>query len=141
MGIIKKIFGNKEAEKNEAELKAAVLKKATENRNANKESAASEEKAGANVASKSSPVYEIKDKDKKKNIHAVLLEIANKGEMGALPISIADKTGINQQDTSTALSFLTKKQYVQEVNSTTGFKYYLTPAGKKHCISKEFNCN
>ena len=136
MGIIKKIFGSKKEEKSDSELKADVLKKATENWNANKEPepAASEKKAEGTA-------FEINDKVKKKNIHTVLLEIADKGEMGALPISISDKTGINQQDTSTALAFLTKEQYVEEVNSATGFKYYLTAAGKKYCISKEFNCD
>lgn len=133
MGIIKKIFGKKE-EKTESELRADVFKKATAHMNTNSEPAASEKKAEGTA-------FEINDKVKKKNVHAVLLEIADKGEMGALPISISDKTGINQQDTSTALAFLTKQQYVQEVNSATGFKYYLTAAGKKYCISKEFNCN
>lgn len=132
MGIIKKLFGNKE--KTEDELRAEVLRKATEHMNAS-ESADSQ---GSNVNNEM-PAYESNDKVKKQNIRAVLLEIAERGDTGALPISISDKTGINQQDTATALAFLTKEQYVEAVNSATGFKYYLTGAGRKFCISKEFN--
>lgn len=133
MGIIKKLFGNKE--KTEAELKAAVLKKATEHLNATSESAGSQD----SIVKNDMPAYESNDKVKKKNIRAILLEIAERGEIGALPISVSDKTGINQQDTATALAFLTKEHYVEAVNSATGFKYYLTAAGRKYCISKEFN--
>ncbi len=135
MGIIKKIFGSKE--KTESELKADLLKKATDHWNANNEKPDFDKLGGA--VKNNMPVYESNDKLKKKNIRAVLLTIAEKGEMGALPISISDKTGVNQQDTSTALAFLTKEDYVEAVNSVTGFKYYLTKAGRKHCISKEFN--
>lgn len=137
MGIIKKLFGNKK--NTESELKAAVLKKATDHMNANSESADSDENVEGSVAEKKYPAYENVDKVKKKYIRAVLLAIAENGEMGALPISISDNTGINQRDTSTALAFLTKENYVDAVNSATGFKYYLTKAGKKYCLSKEFN--
>ncbi len=133
MGIIKKIFGNKE--KAEAKLKAAVLKKATEHMNATSESSDSQD----SIVKKTNIAYESSDKVKKKNIRTVLLEIAERGETGALPISVSDKTGINQQDTATALAFLTKEHYIEAVNSATGFKYYLTAAGRKYCISKEFN--
>lgn len=133
MGIIKKLFGNKE--KSEVELKAAVLKKATEHMNTTSEAPDSQD----SVVKKTNTAYESNDKLKKKNIRAILLEIAERGETGVLPISISDKTGINQQDTATALAFLTKEHYVEAVNSATGFKYYLTAAGRKYCISKEFN--
>ena len=133
MGIIKKLFGKKK--ENTDDLKAAVLKKATEHMNTTSESTDSTD----SLVKKEMPVYQSNDKFKNKNIRTVLLEIAEGGDTGVLPISVSDKTGINQQDTATALAFLTKKLYAQEVNSATGFKYYLTDAGRKFCISKEFN--
>lgn len=134
MGIIKNLFGTKK-EKTSDDLKAAVLKKATEHMNTASESMNSKD----SLVKKEMPAYQSNDKVKKKNIRQVLLEIAERGDTGVLPISISDKTGINQQDTATALAFLTKEHYAEEVNSATGFKYYLTDAGRKFCISKEFN--
>ena len=136
MAIFKKLFGKKK-EENTDDLKAAVLKKATAHINAASESNESLD----SVVKKEMPAYESNDKVKEKNIRTVLLEVAERGDTGALPISISDKTGINQQDTATALAFLTKEHYVEAVNSATGFKYYLTDAGRKFCISKEFNSN
>ena len=135
MGIIKKLFGKKKESKDE--LKAAVLKKATEHWNANNE--ASTVSGNSEGVKKKPQQYDVLDKVKKRNVRVILLEIAERGDTGVLPISISDDTGINQQDTATALAFLTKEQYVEEVNSVTGFKYYLTAAGRKHCISKDFN--
>ena len=134
MGIIKNLFGKKK-EDNTDELKAAVLKKATEHLNTTSEV----ESSSDSPVEKVMPAYQTNDKVKKKNIRAVLLEIAEGGDTGVLPISVSDKTGINQQDTATALAFLTKENYAEEVNSATGFKYYLTDAGRKFCISKDFN--
>ena len=139
MAIFKKLFGKKK-EENTDDLKAAVLKKATAHINAASESNESNESLDS-VVKKEMPAYESNDKVKEKNIRTVLLEVAERGDTGALPISVSDKTGINQQDTATALAFLTKEHYVEAVNSATGFKYYLTDAGRKFCISKEFNSN
>ena len=134
MGRIKNLFGKKKKD-NTDELKAAVFKKATEHLNTTSEA----ESSSDSLVKKEMPAYQTNDKVKKKNIRAVLLEIAEGGDTGVLPISVSDKTGINQQDTATALAFLTKENYAEEVNSATGFKYYLTDAGRKFCISKEFN--
>lgn len=131
MAIFKKLFGKKK-EDNTDDLKAAVLKKATAHMNAASESLDS-------VVKKEMPAYETNDKVKEKNIRTILLLVAEEGDTGALPISISDKTGINQQDTATALAFLTKEHYVEAVNSATGFKYYLTDAGRKLSMTKEFN--
>ena len=131
---MKNLFGKKKEETID-DLKAAVLKKATDNMNAASESADSPD----SLVKKDMPAYQTNDKVKKENIRAVLLEVAEGGDTGVLPISVSDKTGINQQDTATALTFLTKEHYVDAVNSTTGFKYYLTDAGRRFCISKEFN--
>lgn len=139
MGIIKKIFGKKE--QTESEFKANVLKKATEHMSANSESAAHEEKSVTSAANKSSPAYEINDKVKKKNIRAVLLEIAERGEVGVMAASISDKTGISKVDTSTALRYLTNNKFAEAVNNPSGVKFYLTEVGKKYCLSKEFNCD
>ncbi len=89
----------------------------------------------ANIATDYSRV----DDNKKKNVRAVLLEIAEIGEIGILPISISDNTGVSQVDTTSTLSYLTKNKYVEVVNSPSGMKYYLTEKGRKYCISKEFN--
>jgi len=133
MGILKKIFGKKE--KTHSEFKAEVLKKATENWNASIEL----EDTHNNVMKKPNPIQVDIDQVKKKNIRAVLLEIANGGDAGILPRSISDNTGISTQDTSTALIFLTKNNYAELVNSPRGAKYYLTQTGRKFCISKKFN--
>ena len=136
MGIIKKLFG-KDKKKSEDELKAEVLKKATAHLNATTESDGSQ---GSSFQAEM-PVYESNDKVKKKNIRAVLLEIAERGEAGVLAISVSDKTCVSQADTSTALAFLSKSSYVESVNSPAGMKYFLTDTGRKFCISKEFNSN
>jgi len=88
MAIIKKLFGKK---KTDADLKAEVLKKATEHWNANNDSTGIEDKP----VEKSSSVYTNIDEAKKQNIRTVLLEIAERGETGVLPVSISDKTGIS----------------------------------------------
>lgn len=134
MAILKKFFGKKN-EQTEAELKAAVLKKATANMNAMSEALDSQEK----VVKTNTPLYEDVSEAKKNNIRIVLLEIANRGEAGVLATSISDKVGICKLDTSNALSFLTKNNYAEAVNSPIGVKFYLTDAGKKYCLSKEFN--
>ncbi len=133
MGIIKKLFGKKG--KTDAEIRAEVLKKATEHMNANSELESSRDA----VVKVAATVYSTNDQDKKKNIRAVLLEIAEIGETGILPISISDKTGVSQIDTASALAYLTQNKYAESVNSPSGMKYYLTKVGRKYCISKEFN--
>lgn len=134
MGIIKKLFGNKKEEKTESEFRADVLKKATAHMNTNSESVVSEKKAEGTA-------YEIEDKVKKKNIRAVLLEIAERGEVGVMAASVSDKTGISKLDTSTALRYLTNNKFAEAVNSPSGVKFYLTEVGRKYCLSKEFNCD
>lgn len=138
MGILKNLFGKKE--KTDDELKAEVLIKATEHWNATNETKdLGEEEKINNKAKENMPAYESNDKIKQKNMRAVLLEIASQGEAGVLEISVSDKAGVSQVDTSTALAYLIKKDFVEMVNSAAGKKYYLTKTGKKYCISKEFN--
>jgi N-acyl-D-aspartate/D-glutamate deacylase len=136
MAIFKKLFGkDKKTAPTDTDLKAAVLKKATENMDAISAASASQDK----VANKNMPAYETNDKNKKNNIRLVLLEIAERGEAGVLAMSISDKIGVGKLDTSNALSFLTKNNFAEAVNSPVGVKFYLTAAGKKYCLSKEFN--
>ncbi|MDH5600348.1 MAG: hypothetical protein OEY78_03485 [Gammaproteobacteria bacterium] len=137
MGIIKNVFGKKEQKPKptDSELKAAVFKKATENMQAMDEVSASSD----NVFNQDMPVYEINEQDKKKNIRLVLLEIVERGDAGVLATSISDKINISKIETSNALSFLTNNSLVEAINSPIGVKFYLTDAGKKHCISEEFN--
>lgn len=132
MGILKKLFGNKK--KTDAELKAELLKKATDHWNANSQSLEPD-----STAKKNMPVYESNDKAKKKNIRIILLEIAKRGDAGILQISISDNTGVSQIDAASALAYLTKNNYVEAINSPSGIKYYLTDVGRKFCISKKFN--
>jgi len=134
MAIFKKLFSKKQ-EPTDSELKAAVLKKATENMNSVSQAPAPQ----VDATKKNMPAYETNDQAKKKNIRLVLLEIAERGEAGVLAMSISDKVGIGKLDTSNALSFLTKNNFAEAVNSPVGVKFYLTAAGKKYCISKEFN--
>jgi hypothetical protein len=123
VGIIKNVFGKKE-EKTDDDLKAAVLKKATENWNAKSESSFIDE--GVVVISDPADIEE----NKKQNIQTVLLELAERGETGVLATSISDKTGLTNVDTTTALSYLIENKYAEAINSPTGVKYYLTEAGR-----------
>ncbi|MDH5370965.1 MAG: hypothetical protein OEW99_13130 [Gammaproteobacteria bacterium] len=124
MGILKNVFGKKE-EKTDDDLKAAVLKKATANWNANSESSFINEQ---DVVVKSDPA-DIEE-SKKKNIQTVLLELAERGETGVLVTSISDKAGLSNIDTTTALSYLVENNYAEAINSPTGVKYYLTEEGR-----------
>jgi len=133
MGIIKNLFGKKK--KPHSELKADVLKKATENWNASIELEDTQNSVSKNIT----PIQRDVDQAKKKNIRAVLLEIVNGGDAGILPRSISDKTSISAIDTSAALIYLTENNYAELVNSPRGAKYYLTQTGRKFCISKKFN--
>lgn len=132
MGIINKFFGEKK--KTIDELKAEVLKKATENYSALSDL----EEAQVDVIKESKSAEDISQL-KNKNIRTVLLELAKRGETGALPKSVSDRTGINIQDISTALTYLTKNNYAELVVSPTGDKFYITADGKKYSVSKEFN--
>ena len=116
------------------EMKADVLKKATEHWNANSQLS----DFTASGVTKTNAVKKNIDPVKKQNIRAVLLELAARGDAGVLPTSISDATGINTLDVSAALAYLTDKEYAEAVNSTIGIKYYLTQLGRKYCISKKF---
>lgn len=116
------------------EMKANVLKKATEHWNANSK-LSDFTRSGA---TKINTVKKNIDPVKKQNIRAVLLELAERGDAGVLPTSISDATGINTLDVSAALAYLTDKKYAEAVNSPIGVKYYLTQLGRKYCISKKF---
>ena len=116
------------------EMMADILKKATEHWNADNELSDSQD--GEVIKSKS--VIRNVEEDKKQNIRAVLLDLAERGDTGVLPKSITDKTGISTLDTSTALAYLTENKYAEVINSPSGKKYYLTETGRKYCVSKEF---
>lgn len=135
MGIFKNLFGNDKKKKTPSELKAEVLKKATDNWNASVDL----DDTPSSITKKPNSIQVDIVQAKKKNIRSVLLEIANCGGVGVLPRSISDKTGISKVDTSAALNFLTENNYAELVNSPRGIKYYLTPTGRKFCASKKFN--
>ena len=139
MGIIKKLFGNNN-KKSDDELKAEVLKKATENWNASSDHEKSfQDNVKKDAVEQKYVRPEEISQNKKKNIRTVLLAIAEGGATGILPVSISDKADISKQDTTTALAYLTDNNYAEEINSPSGMKYYITDAGRKYCISKEFN--
>lgn len=133
MGIFKNLFGEKK--KTLAELKEDVLRKATDNWNANSDLPDRQVK----VTKKSIPVDDDINQEKNKNIRTILLVLAKRGEIGILPRSISDQTGVKMHDTSNILTYLTKKNYAELVNSPNGIKFYITEVGKKYCLSKEFN--
>lgn len=133
MKIIKNLFGKKS--KTDDELKAEIFKKASDHLHVASDSVSTD---NDNIK-KDMPIYGSTDKDKNKNVRAVLLEIASHGDVGVLAISVSDNVSMNQRKASTALSFLTENSYVESVNSPAGKKYFLTAVGRKFCISKEFN--
>ena len=130
MGIIKKLFG-KNKEHTTDDLKAAVLKKATENWDTKSEQVGVEGSFVNEGFVSPSDIQQIK----KDNALIVLQEVAEKGEAGVLSNSISDKIGIDKIDASTALTYLTNKNYVEAVNSPSGMKYYITELGKKYSHS------
>ena len=127
MGIIKKLFG-KNKEKSTDDLKAAVLKKATENWNAKSE----QENIEGSFVNEGFISPSDTQQIKKNYALIVLQEVAEKGEAGVLSNSISDKLGINKIDTATALTYLTNENYIEAVNSQTGMKYYITEVGRKY---------
>lgn len=143
--LINKLRGKKST----AEMKEEVLKKATDNWNANSELSGFSDsgfsgfadsevtKAKPKTTKRKSVKKEI-DPVKKQNIRKVLKVLADGGETGVLPKSISDKTNIRTIDTKSALSYLTEKKYAEEINSTNGTKYYLTELGRKYCINKKY---
>lgn len=130
MGIIKKLFG-KNKKNTTDDLKAAVLKKATENWDAKNEQADVE---GSFVNEGFISPHDTQ-KIKKDNALMVLHEVAEKGEAGVLPNSISDKIGLDKIETETALTYLTNNNFIEAVNSQTGMKYYITELGKKYSHS------
>ena len=130
-GILKKKFSRA---KSTAEMKMDVLKKATENWNANSE-------LSGHSDSKSKKRKHIKkdiDPLKKQHIRTVLKILAESGEAGILPKSISDKTKINGSETTNALNYIIEKKYAEEINATRGKKYYLTDLGRKYCANKKY---
>lgn len=151
-GILKKIFRKA---KTNAEMKMDVLKKSTDHWNANSEHTGFADSSVSGFAdsgisgfansevrkSKPSKGKSLKnelDQIKKQNIRTVLKVLAEGGEKGVLPKSISDKTNITTIDTKTALTYLIEKKYAEEINSTSGTKYYLTDVGRKYCINKKY---
>jgi hypothetical protein len=116
------------------ETKMDVLKKATDNWNANNET--------SDFSKKQSKKRKVAKKDidpvKKNNIRMVIRILADGGETGVLPKSISDKASINSVETNSALTYLTEKKYIEAINSTSGEKYYLTELGKQYCINKKY---
>ncbi|MDH5395089.1 MAG: hypothetical protein OEW97_02350 [Gammaproteobacteria bacterium] len=120
--------------KSTAEMKVDILKKATEHWNTHSDlssfSASKNKKRNA-------PKKKI-DPEKKQNVQIILKELAAAGEVGILPKSISDKTGIKTLETTAALNYLTEKKYAEVINSSKGSTYYLTKLGRDYCINKKY---
>lgn len=120
--------------RSDAEMKADIFKKATDNRNGNSGFSG----FSKNKSKKRKGIKKSVDSVKKHNIKSVLKVLAEGGEKGILPQSISDKTDISSIETKNALMYLREKKYAEEINSTNGVKYYLTKLGRKYCISKKY---
>lgn len=120
--------------KSKAEMKIDVLKKATDHWNENNDSFESAENESKKIKSVKTPA----DKLKKQNIKLVLTVLAEAGEVGVLPKSIADKTEIDINETNHALKYLVEKKYAEVINSTNATKYYLTDFGRNYCLNKKY---
>ncbi|MCK4865649.1 MAG: hypothetical protein KAT06_09475 [Gammaproteobacteria bacterium] len=133
-GVFLKKLKREKREKSVAEMKVDILRKATDNWNENSEAPGFSE----NNVQKKPRVKKSVDQVKKHNIKSVLKILAEHGEAGVLPRSISDIAGITNIDTKSALTYLIDKNYVEEINSTNGTKYYLTTLGRKYCINKKY---
>lgn len=120
--------------KSKAEMKIDVLKKATDHWNDNNDSF----EVSKTEVKKRKAVKTPADKLKKQNIKLVLTVLAEAGEVGILPKSIADKTEIDTNETNHALKYLVEKEYAEVINSTNATKYYLTDLGRKYCLNKKY---
>ena len=130
-GLLNKTFRRA---KSTAEMKIDVLKKATDHWNENSELSGFT-KSGVK---KTNSIKTSADKLKKQNIKSVLKVLAESGEVGILPKSISDKTDINTIETTSSLTYLVEKKYVEVINSTNGTKYYLTDLGRRYCLNKRY---
>jgi len=141
-GSLKKKFQH--ATTSAENIKDNVFKKATEHWDENVEASDflvgsfKSESTKSKTVKKRKVVKKSVDSGKKKNIRAVLTVLADAGERGILPKSIADKTDINTLETNNALKYLTEKEYAEEINSTNGTKYYLTKLGEQYCANKKY---
>ena len=120
--------------KSVTEMKMDIFNKATDNFNENSELSGFTDSV---VTKRSKPKKNI-DPIRRQNIQTVLKMLAEAGEVGVLAKSISDKSEVDMLDTENALTYLRDKQYAEEVNSTTGTKYYLTDLGRRYCINKKF---
>ena len=130
LGFFKKF----QRKKSDAELKEDILKKATQNYKDNSElSELSDDKKKKHKRAKKRI-----DPEKRENVKIVLKMLAANAETGVLSKSVADKCNISSLETTSALNYLTGKQYAELINGTSGAKYYLTDLGRRYCINKKY---
>lgn len=128
-GILQKKFRRSRPDD---EVIDSIFKKATDHVNETGEfSAFSENKPKKRKSTKKQI-----DPEKKQNIRIILKVLADSGETGILPKSIADKEDIAVLDVNSALQYLLEKKYAEVLNGTSGMKYYLTDLGRRYCINK-----
>jgi hypothetical protein len=131
-GVLKRKLG---IAKSDDEIKSEILKKANDHW-----TATSEMEAFKQSKSKSKPKKKTKresDPARRENIIKVLKALAEQGEIGALPKTISDNSGVKTLDTTNALSYLVEKKYAEIINSSLGAKYYLTRLGRQYCANKK----
>jgi predicted transcriptional regulator len=127
-------FKKFQRKKSDEELKQEIMQKAAQNYKDNSELS---ELSGKKKNKRKSQKKHI-DPEKRENIKTVLKVLAANAETGVLSKSVADKCNISSLETTSALNYLTGKQYAELVNSSNGAKYYLTDLGRRYCINKKY---
>lgn len=121
--------------KSDDEMKSEILKKATDHWTATSEMEAfNQSKSKSRLKKKTKREH---DPARREDIIKVLKALAEQGEIGALPKTIADNTGVKTLNTASALSYLVEKKYAEVINSSLGAKYYLTRLGRQYCANKK----
>lgn len=111
-----------------AEEKVDVLKKATENWNAN-----TELNQEAETLKKARREH-LSTEEEQPYVKIVLKTLALHGDAGMLIQSIADKLQIGTNDVKSSLAYLEKNEFVESVAAGSGTKYYLSSRGKRYSI-------
>lgn len=120
--------------KSDAEMKQDILIKATANYKGDSEYS----ELSGRKDKKSKAHKKHIDPEKRENVKTILKVLAAHAETGVLAKSVADKCQIPSLEVNSALKYLTEKQYAEQINSTSGTKYYLTDLGRRYCINKKY---
>jgi len=115
-----------------AEERANILRKASENWNANEQS-----QSETSQLQKKQQEH-LKTESEQPYVKIVLKTLALAGDAGMLIQSIADKLEVSSIEIKSALAYLEKNEFVESVAAGTGTKYYLTSRGKRYAIKQGY---